>query len=119
METWRGVAARADLGAAGAALAGHATGQAVLRAIFGNSPFLGRCILKDPGFMLRLAELGPGPCLETVIAGLGDSGDRRARNGSAIMRQLRLASSRSARLVGIADIAGLWPLEKVTAALIR
>ena len=119
MENWRGVAASADLAAAGAALADHATGQAVLRAIFGNSPFLGRCILKDPGFMLRLAELGPGPCLERVITGLGDSGDGEARDEAAIMRRLRLARSRVALLVGVADIAGMWPVEKVTAALSR
>lgn len=119
LENWRSAAEKAGLGAAAAAFAGHDAGDGLLRGIFGNSPFLGRCILKDPGFMLRLAELGPDACLDGIIAGLDDPADTAGRNGAAIMKRLRIAKSRVALLVGAADIVGLWPLDRVTAALSR
>ena len=119
LENWRSAAAHVELGAAAAALTDHGAGEGLLRAIFGNSPFLARCVLKDVRFMLRLAELGPGPCLDSVIADLDDLNDSGGANGVTIMRRLRIARSRVALLVGVADIAGLWPLERVTAALSR
>ena len=109
----------ADLGAAATAFAGHALGDGLLRAIFGNSPFLARCVLKDVGFMLRLAELGPDPCLDALIVDLDDPSDGGGPHGASVMRRLRIARSRVALLVAVADIAGLWTIEQVTTALSR
>jgi glutamate-ammonia-ligase adenylyltransferase len=119
MENWHSAASVADLATAATSFAGHARGEGLLRAIFGNSPFLGRCVLKDIPFMLRLAERGPGPCLDALIAGFDDPNDSGGAMGVSIMRRLRVARSQVALLVAVADMAGLWPLEQVTTALSR
>ena len=116
LKSWRSAADHAGLAAAAKAFADEPNGLAFLRAVFGNSPFLSHCIRTDVGFMLRLAEDGPGPCLDAVIGGLGDDDGHDA---AAVMRTLRVARRRVALAVAAADIAGLWPLERVTAALTR
>ena len=45
-------------------------GQRLLRAIFGNSPFLTRGVLADPPAFLRLLHLGPDAVVSQVTAGL-------------------------------------------------
>ena len=60
VENWLSASRDHGLTAAAKALADDAVGQSFLRAIFGNSPFLSHGVLRDPGFMLRLAEDGYG-----------------------------------------------------------
>ena len=116
LENWRAATAEAGLAAAGEALSAASDGAALLRGLFGNSPFLGHCILQDAGFMLRLAEDGPGPCLDTIVDGLGaTNGD----DAAALMKRLRVARRQMALAVATADITGAWPLERVTGALSR
>ena len=70
LENWLSASRDHGLTAAAKALADDAVGQSFLRAIFGNSPFLSHGVLRDPGFMLRLAEDGPAPCFDMVLDGL-------------------------------------------------
>ncbi|MGF1611700.1 MAG: bifunctional [glutamine synthetase] adenylyltransferase/[glutamine synthetase]-adenylyl-L-tyrosine phosphorylase, partial [Kiloniellales bacterium] len=97
-------------------LATDSAGRRLLEAVFGNSPFLTRCALADAPFFVRLVSHDPEPVLSQVMAGLkqelADNGDR-----ASAMRELRRARRRVALLVALADIAGLWPLERVTGAL--
>jgi len=89
-------------------------GAALCDALFGNSPFLTQAILADPADFYRLVGEGPDA---RCAAALADAS--AAANGSAdeLMAALRLAKRRSALAIAAADVAGLWPLERVTGAL--
>ncbi|SRR5579883_8691 len=116
---WRERAAEVDdatLSAEIAAFADDATGARLLASVFGNSPFLTLCCLKEPDFLLHLARLGPDDTFAEVVGGLNR--DLPADpDRAAVMRCLRIAKRRAALLVALADMAGWWPLERITASL--
>lgn len=91
-------------------------GQKILAMIFGNSPFLSDCLLKDPNHSLSLLEQGPEKNLTQTFQELRQAyaarGDR-----SHWMQQLRIARRRVALTVAMADLAGFWDLTQVTRAL--
>jgi [glutamine synthetase] adenylyltransferase / [glutamine synthetase]-adenylyl-L-tyrosine phosphorylase len=106
---WREVAPEPD----------DAAARALLEALFGNSPYLTETALHDPAFMADLWQQGPdavAATLETALQALRE----RARKGAppadvaALLRQLK---RRTALAVAVADIAEVWPLERVTGAL--
>ncbi|MBI3709150.1 MAG: bifunctional [glutamine synthetase] adenylyltransferase/[glutamine synthetase]-adenylyl-L-tyrosine phosphorylase [Proteobacteria bacterium] len=108
----------ADKTAAGFArrLAKAAAGRALLGAVFGNSPYLSELLLADPAFTVDLLRRGPDIAFVDAIA------DLRTRFGgptdlAALMTGLRVGKRRTALSIALADIAGLWPLTKVTGAL--
>ena len=92
-------------------------GKAMLATIFGASPFLGRCVVRDPGYVRALWERGPDRCVDDAVAQVQalplDAGQDSAASA------LRLARRRVALAVGLADIAQAWDLEAVTSALTR
>jgi [glutamine synthetase] adenylyltransferase / [glutamine synthetase]-adenylyl-L-tyrosine phosphorylase len=115
---WQETAETSDaaLAAAMQALAAEPAGHRLLAALFGNSPFLTQCCLKEPDFLLRLVQQGP----DTIFAELDQSLNRHfptTEDQHGLMRELRIAKQRAALLVAIADIAGWWPLARVTGAL--
>ena len=91
-------------------------GEALLRAVFGNSPFLTQALLAERQFANMLFEYGADAAFQSLILGirteLAAETDRKQ-----VMRSLRIAKRRAALLIALADIGGIWPLEKVTAAL--
>ena len=89
--------------------------RAVLAAAFGNSPFLGRLALREHAVLPEILERGPGP----VVAAAMDQALSAAvaESQADAMSALRIAKRRAALAIALADIAGLWPLEKVTEAL--
>ena len=90
----------------------------LLRAIFANSPFLTRCVLRDIAFFVRLLRDGPDAVLRDLIAALEGPGlDESDR--PTLMRTLRLARRRVALVIALADLTGTWSLEQVTGALTR
>lgn len=96
-----------------------AAGRALLEALFGNSPFLGRCALDHPETLRMVLERGPEAALADILAalaaGMGAAGgDRRAAG-----RPLRLARGRAALVCAAADIAGIWSEKETAAALSR
>jgi glutamate-ammonia-ligase adenylyltransferase len=97
-------------------LAADETGKRLLAALFGNSPFLTHCCLREPALLMRLWHEGHEATFAELIAGLNRpvAGDR---DRDALMADLRRAKRRAALLIAIADIAGLWPVAQVTAAL--
>lgn len=91
-------------------------GIALLKGIFGNSPFLTQCILQDLPWFSHLIEVGSDTAAEEII---------RATRGLKIqdldetttMRELRVAKRRMALTIALADIGGLWTWSTVTANL--
>jgi glutamate-ammonia-ligase adenylyltransferase len=93
-------------------------GRRLLAALFGNSPFLSEIAVKEWAFLSRLVESGPDP----LFAGIAESVERRADPGedtAALMRRLRLLKRRVALLAALADLAGVWSLERQMAGLSR
>jgi glutamate-ammonia-ligase adenylyltransferase len=117
LEGWRDAAAELAGGErdAALALAADPDGRRLLETIFGNSPFLARCCLIEPGFLLRLVAEGPDATFAEVENALNSQEEAESRG--ELMRRLRVAKRRAALTIALADIAELWPLERVTAAL--
>ena len=97
-------------------MAEDSLGRKLLDAVFGNSPFLTSVILKEPAFTRRLVEHGPDAALGSILAGLEQYRPGKP-DDEALARFLRIAKRQTALAVALADITGVWPLEKVTGAL--
>ena len=96
---------------------GHGEGEkppaALLAALFGNSPYLSEIALSEPAFLADLWREGPD-------ATVGRETDRLAAlpaEPEPLAVAFRRAKRRMALSVAVADIAGLWPLARVTRAL--
>ncbi|HVZ90526.1 MAG TPA: bifunctional [glutamine synthetase] adenylyltransferase/[glutamine synthetase]-adenylyl-L-tyrosine phosphorylase, partial [Rhizomicrobium sp.] len=107
--------ALAALEAEGVAPQGSA--RAILRAAFGNSPFLCRLALRERAILDRLFAEGPEAELGRAAAEALSAAD--AAHESEAMAILRGAKRRTALAAALADIAGVFPLESVTGALSR
>lgn len=79
-------------------------------AAWAEAPFLKGLIRGRPGTLATLANAGPDAALAAALALARD-------DGQPIMPRLRTARRDVALVVALADLAGLWPLEQVTAAL--
>ncbi|MBU0726584.1 MAG: bifunctional [glutamine synthetase] adenylyltransferase/[glutamine synthetase]-adenylyl-L-tyrosine phosphorylase [Alphaproteobacteria bacterium] len=89
--------------------------RALLDAVFGNSPFLTDCILKDIGFARLLFQGGVEQGFAMALGGC----DSAAVTGDmkALMQGLRIAKRQAALSIALADITGQWSLAQVTGAL--
>lgn len=118
-ERWHEVADQqinADLAENMRALLGDLKAKALLSRVFGNSSFLTHCCLNEPAFLLRLLESGPEQADRELTAELAAQVEAET-DMPRLMAALRVAKRRTALLVALADIAGLWPLERVTETL--
>src|SRR5579862_6850705 len=97
---WRERAAELDdtgLAAEMIAFADDPTGARLLASLFGNSPFLTLCSLREPDFLLSLVRLGPDATFAEVAGGLNrDLGTDPDR--TVLMRRIRIAKRRAALL---------------------
>ncbi|MGH8768565.1 MAG: hypothetical protein ACREVT_10355, partial [Burkholderiales bacterium] len=84
--------------------------------VFRHSPFLSNCALRDLAFLRDILEQGPDTCFTRLVARMKDE-LAQVRDRDLLMRELRITRRRVALLTGVADIAGHWPLDKVTQAL--
>ena len=119
MTRWREVADEiddAEVAGFMRALADHASGTRLLASLFGNSPFLTQCSLREPGFLMRLVQRGPDATFAEVEAAL-NADLTEDRDRAYLMRRLRVAKRRVALVAALADVAGWWSLERVTSAL--
>ncbi len=89
---------------------------ALLSAIFGNSPFLGRLALSDVAYLPRLFADEPEIVLAELLAELAQ-GLAAAAEMDQAMAHLRIARRRAAILFALADVGGVWNLDQVTNAL--
>jgi len=89
--------------------------QPLLDGVFGNSPFLGRLALRDPDVLTRVLTSGPEVAWQDAVvraqsvAGLEEE--------DAVMAMLRAAKRGAALAIAMADIGGVWDLNRVTGAL--
>jgi glutamate-ammonia-ligase adenylyltransferase len=105
----------AGLGSAEARLAKSGPGLAMLRALGGNSPYLADLALREPATLRLFARRGPDVVVARAMAALAAQRPTLAREKLAAA--LRLAKRRIALAIALADIGGIWPLDRVTAAL--
>jgi len=106
----------AALAAAMRALAGDTAGAKLLASVFGNSPYLTQTCLKEPGFVIRLAEQGLDATFAEILGRLNhEVAISPARD--RVMAALRVAKRRAALTIALADLAGRWELARVTGAL--
>jgi glutamate-ammonia-ligase adenylyltransferase len=89
----------------------------LLDAVFGNSPFLGRLALREHGALAEYLASGPLTVLNAAI--LYAQGAAHADSEAAAMTRLRVARRRAALAIGMADIGGMWDVNRVTAELTR
>jgi glutamate-ammonia-ligase adenylyltransferase len=99
------------------ALAADPAGTRLLEGVFGNSPYLSSCMTQDPAFAATLLRDGPDAGIEGLRQDLVRARTEPAGDIRSLMSALRTAKRRTALLVALADIAGIWPLERVTGAL--
>jgi glutamine synthetase adenylyltransferase len=96
---------------------GFTSAAPLLASVFGNSPFLGRLAQREVGALGEYFAAGPQTVLNAAI--LLAHGVARAENEAAAMKALRTAKRRAALAIAMADIAGDWDVNKVTAELTR
>ena len=91
-------------------------GRSLLLAIFGNSPFLSRTVLRDPAFLCALMQQGPAQTMNEIADAVRALG-RAELQEAELAQQLRILRGQAALCIATADIAGLWDLGDVTRAL--
>ncbi len=97
-------------------VAGDPAGGALLNAVFGNSPFLGLAMAGEFRFVREMLERGPDAAFAGILAEVGRA-RARAADMPGVMREMRIAKRRCSLVVGLADIAGAWSLDRVCGAL--
>jgi glutamate-ammonia-ligase adenylyltransferase len=105
----------AERGAAERAFAGTPEGAALLGALGGHSTYLADLAVRESATLLRLAERGPDAAFALALDPLGRADPDAARPQVAAL--LRQAKRQAALIAAAADLAGLWPLDRVTGAL--
>jgi glutamate-ammonia-ligase adenylyltransferase len=99
------------------ALRGFSSSEPLLDAVFGNSPFLGRLAQREVGALGEYFAAGPHVVLNAAI--LLAQACEHADSEAAAMKELRTAKRRAALAIAMADIAGTWDVNMVTAELTR
>jgi len=81
-----------------------------------HSPFLAQLLILHPDILTGLYENGADRVYSDFSATMSEY-EAQQWEQAALMRELRLAKGRLALFAALADIAGVWQLEKVTAVL--
>ncbi len=100
------------------ALVDDPKGRALLDAVFGNSPYLTQILVRNPRFGLETLKIHPDDTAKQLFSQIS-CGPDRAGDLAAVMRHLRIGKQQVALLTALADIADIWPLERVTETLSR
>jgi [glutamine synthetase] adenylyltransferase / [glutamine synthetase]-adenylyl-L-tyrosine phosphorylase len=93
------------------------SGEPLLDSVFGNSAFLGRLAVQETGALGEYCAGSPETVLNAAI--LLAHAAARADSEAQAMKDLRTAKRRAALAIAFADIAGVWDVNQVTAALTR
>ncbi|RUQ75249.1 bifunctional [glutamine synthetase] adenylyltransferase/[glutamine synthetase]-adenylyl-L-tyrosine phosphorylase [Azospirillum doebereinerae] len=118
LERWRQQAAAAEpeLRTWAAGFADSTPGRTLIEALCGNSPYLGHALTRELPFVRSVAEDGFDASFAALLTAL-ETEHAGERAMDRLMTGLRLAKRRAALLIAMADIAGIWTLERVTGAL--
>ena len=112
--SWLEAAQSSGIGDQAVAIADEPTGSALIDAVFGNSPYLGRSLERRPHLLTDWARHGPDYVIDTAFGSLLDN---RTERPDAMIKLLRQARRDIAVAVALADIANAWPLFRITGAL--
>jgi len=99
-----------------ALLAAHPALAKTLDGIAVSAPYLWGLARADPARLLRLLGNDPEAELAALLIGMRE-GAAAAKGAAALMRVLRCLKAEAALLIALADIGGVWPVARVTAAL--
>jgi [glutamine synthetase] adenylyltransferase / [glutamine synthetase]-adenylyl-L-tyrosine phosphorylase len=88
----------------------------VLSGIAEAAPYLWDLVQSDPSRLVRLLESNPDVARAALLA-TTQSAVAAARSSDEVMRLLRRMKAEAALSVALCDIGGVWPVERVTAAL--
>jgi [glutamine synthetase] adenylyltransferase / [glutamine synthetase]-adenylyl-L-tyrosine phosphorylase len=104
-----------DLGRVEARLAARPPVVALLRSLGGNSPYLADLTVREAASLRNIVSSGPDEVVATTLQELAalPAQTRRGRVAATLRHAKRVVALATA----IADIGGIWPLERVTAAL--
>jgi [glutamine synthetase] adenylyltransferase / [glutamine synthetase]-adenylyl-L-tyrosine phosphorylase len=91
------------------------TGEAFIKSICGNSPYLGQILTREPAWVQRFVTEGPDATFADLMSELRSASP--ASSMDALMTRLRVVKRRAALLIAVCDIADIWTVERVTAAL--
>jgi glutamate-ammonia-ligase adenylyltransferase len=105
----------AELGRTEARLAAQPAVAAMLRSLGGNSPFLADLAVRESASLRALVSAGPDPVAHATFKELASIAPtlRRDRLAASLRRAKRIIALTTA----LADIGGIWPLERVTTTL--
>jgi glutamate-ammonia-ligase adenylyltransferase len=110
------IAGNGELEQLGAMLAADNDARALLRSVFGASPFLTRTVLRDPEGLQIVLRSDP----RDVIQELGIKAKNEMTEGPSMdqaMALLRSYKRRVALTVALADVAGVWSTMEAAAVL--
>jgi glutamate-ammonia-ligase adenylyltransferase len=88
---------------------------AMLAAIGGNSPFLADLAIREAACLRRMVSVGPDDVVAAALARIASCPAHAPR--ARLAATLRTAKRQVALVTALADIGGIWPLQRVTAAL--
>jgi [glutamine synthetase] adenylyltransferase / [glutamine synthetase]-adenylyl-L-tyrosine phosphorylase len=105
----------AQVGRAEARLVTRPRVASLLHALGGNSPFLADLAVREAASLRALIASGPDQVIAAAMADLAAvaPSSRRDRIAAAMRQAKRIV----ALVTAIADIGGIWPLERVTMVL--
>ena len=102
-------------GPAEARMLGRPELAAMLRALGGNSPYLSDLAIREVATLRRIWRDGPGAVVSTALRDVAASPLNADR--ATLAATLRRAKRRVALAAALADISGVWALERVTGTL--
>jgi [glutamine synthetase] adenylyltransferase / [glutamine synthetase]-adenylyl-L-tyrosine phosphorylase len=94
----------------------HPDLASITAGIADSAPYLFGLMEADPARLLRLLIADPDKELAALLAGARRAGSI-ARNQPTLVRVLRRLKAGAALLIALADIGGVWSVERVTQAL--
>lgn len=104
-----------ERGAPERAFAASPQGAALLAALGGHSSYLADLATRESATLLRVVERGPDAAFAVALDPLGRADPAASRAQVAAM--LRQAKRQAALIAAVADISGVWSLDRVTGAL--
>ena len=102
-------------GTGGQRLVSDPAGAAMCAAIGGNSPYLADLAAREVRTLRAFTLFGPDAVIKCIMARLTAANPAAPR--PEIARIVREAKRRAALVIALADIGGIWPLARITAAL--
>ncbi len=96
------------------AILAHKQGHALISAIFAYSPYLSRLLLMHLSFFAECCSRHPDKSFSHLRTSLVSY---TPNSVSELMQTLRITKGKASLLIAAADIAGIWPLERITAAM--